>query len=136
MPPSSPFAQPLSRRSLLAGSACAAWTGLLSRWSWGDLKPAASTARAKSVILIFNGGAPSHIDLWDPKPFAPDDVRGPWKPIRTSVPGIEISELLPDLAKRMHQFALVRTVSHTHSGHNAGMYWSTVGRPYAIDSTL
>lgn len=109
---------------------------MLSRWCWGDLKPAAPAARAKSVILIFNGGAPSHIDLWDPKPFAPDDVRGPWKPIQTSVPGIEISELLPDLARRMHQLALVRTVSHTHSGHNAGMYWSTVGRPYRVDSTL
>jgi hypothetical protein len=125
-----------SRRNVLAGAACAAWTGLLSRWSWGDQRPVAPAAKAKSVILIFNGGAPSHIDLWDPKPSAPEDVRGPWKPIKTSVPGIEISELLPDLAKRMHQLALIRSVSHTHTGHNAGMYWSIVGRPYPFDSTL
>jgi hypothetical protein len=109
---------------------------LLSRWAWGDQKLVTANAKAKSVILIFNAGAPSHIDLWDPKPSAPDDIRGPWKPMRTSVPGIEISELIPDLAKRMHQMALVRTVSHTHSQHNAGMYWSIVGRPYPIDSTL
>src|SRR5436305_11867216 len=119
----SPFSNTLSRRTLLAGAGCAAWTSLLSRWSWGDVAPVNRGAKAKSVILIFNAGAPSHIDLWDPKPGAPDNVRGPYKPIRTSVPGIEISELLPDLAQRMHQLALIRTVPHTQSSHNAGMYW-------------
>src|SRR5436305_11449421 len=136
MPLTPPSDRAMNRRALLAGVGAAAWTGLLSRWSWGDVAPAPRTAKAKSVILIFNVGAPSHIDLWDPKPGAPDDVRGPYKPIRTTVPGIEISELLPDLARRMHQLALIRTVSHTHTSHNAGIYWSTVGRPYPIDNTL
>src|SRR6186713_1213665 len=67
---------------------------------------AAGRARAKSVILIFNCGAPSHLDLWDMKPDAPDDVRGPFKPIKTNVPGIEVSELLPELARRADQYAI------------------------------
>ena len=92
--------------------------------------------KAKSVILIFNGGAPSHIDLWDPKPDAPPEVRGLFSPIKTNVPGIHISELLPRMAKRMDKLALIRSVYHGHSSHNGGMYWSTAGRPYKMDSTL
>ncbi|MEQ1850803.1 MAG: DUF1501 domain-containing protein [Chthoniobacteraceae bacterium] len=96
----------------------------------------ASKGRAKAVILIFNGGAPSHLDLWDPKPDAPSEIRGTFSPIPTNVPGIHISELLPRMAKRMDKLALIRSVFHTHSSHNSGMYWSTAGRPYPIDSTL
>jgi hypothetical protein len=92
--------------------------------------------KARSVILIFNGGAPSHIDLWDPKPDAPDDVRGPFSPIATNVAGLRISELLPRMAKRMDKVALIRSVHHEHSSHNAGMYWAIAGRPYRVDSTL
>ncbi len=92
--------------------------------------------KAKSVIMIFNGGAPSHIDLWDPKPDAPPEVRGLFSPIKTNVPGIHISELLPRMAKRMDKLALIRSVYHGHSSHNGGMYWSTAGRPYKVDSTL
>jgi hypothetical protein len=96
----------------------------------------ASKGKAKAVILIFNGGAPSHLDLWDPKPDAPSEIRGTFSPIPTNVPGIHISELLPRMAKRMDKLALIRSVFHTHSSHNSGMYWSTAGRPYPIDSTL
>src|SRR3954465_9515805 len=92
--------------------------------------------KARSVILIFNGGAPSHIDLWDPKPEAPDDVRGPFSTIPTNVPGTHVTELLPRMARRMDKVALIRSVHHEHSSHNAGMYWATAGRPYRTDSTL
>lgn len=100
--------------------------------------PSAATGkpRAKSVIMIFNCGAPSHLDLWDMKPQAPSEIRGSFQPIATNVPGIEISELLPELAKRMDQLSIVRTLHHTHGGHNSGMHWSIVGKPYRIDSTL
>ena len=91
---------------------------------------------AKSIILIFNGGAPSHIDLWDPKPEASEEVRGIFSPIKTNVTGIHISELLPRMAKRMDKLALIRSVHHGHSSHNGGMHWANVGRPYAMDSTL
>lgn len=95
-----------------------------------------SKGTAKSVILIFNCGAPSHIDLWDPKPNATDTVRGPYRPISTSAPGVQISELLPALSRHAHRFSIIRSVHHTHASHNSGMYWSIVGRPYRMDSTL
>jgi hypothetical protein len=92
-----------SRRRFV-GSACAAWSWLLSRGvmgtpSGGAESPARSPgAKARSVILIFNCGGPSHIDLWDPKPAAPDNIRGEFQPIDTNVPGIQVTELLPQLA--------------------------------------
>ena len=99
-------------------------------------KSSPATRRAKSVIMIFNCGAPSHLDLWDMKPNAPSEIRGEFQPIATNVPGIEISELLPEVAKRMDKLSIVRTLHHTHGGHNSGMHWSIVGKPYRIDSTL
>jgi hypothetical protein len=92
--------------------------------------------KAKSVILIFNGGAPSHIDLWDPKPDAQPEIRGLFSTIKTNVTGIHVSELLPQMAKRMDKLALIRSVHHGHSSHNGGMHWATTGRPYRVDSTL
>ena len=92
--------------------------------------------RSKSVILIFNGGAPSHIDLFDPKPDAPEATRGKYQTIDTNVAGIQFSETLPKMAQRADKLALIRSVHHQHSGHNSGMYWSIVGRPYPVDSTL
>jgi len=124
----------LSRRAFL-GAGCCWWSWLLSG---GGLAATASRtpARAKSVILIFNCGAPSHIDLWDPKPEAPDNVRSIFAPIATNVPGIQVTELLPRLAQRADKLAIVRSIHHRHSSHNAGMHWSIVGRPYQVDSTL
>jgi hypothetical protein len=92
--------------------------------------------KATAVILIFNGGAPSHIDLWDPKPHADPGVRGIFSPIQTNVAGTLVSELLPRMAQRMDKLALIRSVHHGHSSHNGGMHWATVGRPYRVDSTL
>ena len=136
VPPSwpSPAGSP-SRRHFLASSAGA--VGAISA-DWTRLSAAQPQAsgKARSVILIFNCGAPSHIDLWDPKPAAPDTVRGEFQPIATSVPGIEISELLPRLAAHADKLAIVRSVHHRHSSHNSGMHWSIVGRPYRVDSTL
>ena len=56
-------------------------------------------AKARSVILIYNCGAPSHLDLWDLKPDAPDAIRGEFKSVATNVPGIRISELMPHLTR-------------------------------------
>jgi hypothetical protein len=127
----------LSRRQALYGGALGAAGMLWSNWlSARSLPLIENRRRAKSVILIFNCGAPSHIDLWDMKPHAPDNVRGIFQPVSTNVPGIQISELLPELAKRTDKLAIVRTVHQEHSGHNSGMYWSIVGKPYRIDSTL
>jgi hypothetical protein len=99
------------------------------------IAPSAS-ARAKSVIVVFNSGAPSHIDLWDPKPNAASNIRGTFRPIDTTVPGLQVTELLPKIAQHADKLAVVRTLHHSHGGHNSGMHWSIVGRPYRIDSTL
>ena len=128
----------ISRRSALQmASAGIGASSLLSADFLGAATTTpARTATAKSVILIFNCGAPSHIDLWDPKPQAPDSIRGPYQPIETNVQGIYVSELLPQLAKHVDKLAIVRSLHHTHSQHNSGMHWSTVGKPYRINSTL
>ncbi len=124
----------VSRRGVLRTAGLGA-LGLF--WSnWQRLHAGGEPRRKKSVILVFNAGAPSHLDLWDPKPGAPSTVAGPYRPIATNVPGIRISELLPHLAPLADKYAIVRTVHHRHTQHNSGMYWSIVGRPYRIDSTL
>jgi hypothetical protein len=129
---------PLSRRSLLGTGAAAAAGSLWTNWLRAEqtgLSPT-STRRAKSVILIFNCGAPSHLDLWDMKPNAGDNIRGEFQPIATQTPGIEISELMPNLVRHTNKLAILRTLHHNHGGHNSGMYWSIVGRPYPRDDTL
>jgi hypothetical protein len=76
-----------------------------------------SKARAKNCILIWLAGGPSHLDTFDPKPKAPVDVRGEFKPIPTSVPGLEISEVLPNLAKVMNRVTLIRSMTSPESDH-------------------
>ena len=66
----------------------------------------------KSCIFILLCGGPSHLDSWDLKPDAPSDIRGPYNPISTKVPGMQISELHPSLAKQTDQFALIRSMHH------------------------
>jgi hypothetical protein len=125
-----------NRRQLLTLGGAGALGLLLPDWMRLNAETANSRAKAKSVILIFNAGAPSHIDLWDMKPNAPETVRGPFKPIDTNVPGIRVSELMPRIARHADKLAIVRSVHHSHTQHNSGMHWSIVGRPYRIDSTL
>jgi len=76
--------------------------------------------REFSVILLWAAGGPSHLDTFDLKPDAPAEYRGPFKPIATSVPGIAISEQLPNLAQRADRFALVRSLFHNRNEHSGG----------------
>jgi hypothetical protein len=73
--------------------------------------------QAKTVILVFLTGAPSHHDTFDMKPEAPLEIRGEFKPIATSVPGLHVCEHLPEMAARAHHYALVRTLSHRDNNH-------------------
>src|SRR5581483_8779586 len=83
----------------------------------------------KSCIMIFNLGAPSQIDTWDMKPNAPVEIRGPFKPIRTNNPDIQICELFPLHAKLADKFSLVRTCYHTAAGvHDTGHQMMQTGR--------
>src|SRR5688500_16985484 len=83
----------------------------------------------KSVIMIFNLGAPSQIDTWDMKPDAPREIRGPFKPIRTNNPDIQISEIFPLHAKLADKFSLVRSCYHTAAAvHDTGHQMMQTGR--------
>ena len=77
----------------------------------------ASPAKVKNCILIWLAGGPSHIDTFDPKPDGPVDVRGEFKPIDTSVPGLKISEVFPKLAKVMDRVTLIRSVTSPEADH-------------------
>jgi Protein of unknown function (DUF1501) len=85
------------------------------------------TTNDTAVILIWLGGGPSHIDMYDLKPEAPTEFRGEFKPIRTNVPGIDIGELLPHQAKVMDKMAVVRSAYHTNAGHGMGAHWMLTG---------
>jgi uncharacterized protein (DUF1501 family) len=82
-----------------------------------------------NCILLFLLGGPSHIDTWDPKPDAPDEVRGPFKPIATAAPGMRISEIFPRMAKLADKFSLIRSVYHTATAvHDTGHQMMQTGR--------
>ena len=87
-----------------------------------------SAAAAKSVILVFLGGGISHHDSFDLKPEAPNDIRGKYTPIRTTVPGLTIGEKLPLLAKVMDRITLVRSGSHNNDHHETATNWVLSGR--------
>jgi hypothetical protein len=85
--------------------------------------------RAKSCIVLYCWGGMSHLETWDPKPGAPREVRGDYRPIATATPGIRIGEYMPLLAKQTHRLAIVRSVHHCCTGHGKAMYWNVTGHP-------
>jgi len=85
----------------------------------------------RACIMIFNLGGPSQLDLWDMKPEAPSEIRGPFKPIRTNSPDIDISEILPLHAKIADKFSLVRSCYHNGAAvHDAGWQMMQTGRRF------
>src|SRR5205807_6231888 len=85
-------------------------------------------ARAKSVLLVYLGGGLSHHDSFDLKPDAPEEIRGKYKPIDSSVPGLQVGELLPLTAKVMHRLTLVRSGAHNNDHHETATNWVMSGR--------
>ncbi|HQU44629.1 MAG TPA: DUF1501 domain-containing protein, partial [Pirellulales bacterium] len=85
--------------------------------------------KAKSCIVLYCWGGPSHIDTWDPKPEAPAEVRGQFAPIATATPGIQLGEHMPLIAKLTDRLAIVRSMHHTSTFHGRGMYWNMTGHP-------
>jgi hypothetical protein len=84
--------------------------------------------RAKSVIVVFASGGQSQIDTWDPKPLAPLDVRGAFRPISSSVPGIQLCEHLPRVAGVADRMTIVRSMSHEDLDHGSAAYLTLTGR--------
>ena len=96
-------------------------------------KATSKTGKELSCILIWLDGGPTHLDTFDPKPNAPVEVRGPFKPISTSVPGIQICEHLPQTAKIMKDVALVRSLTHELGNHDTGSHYLLTGhRPTPV----
>lgn len=92
-----------------------------------DRKPGGALAKAKSCILIFNYGGPSHLDTFDLKPNAPVEIRGEFQPIATRVPGVEIVEHLPRLAAMADRYTITRSVHHIDNDHAVGTYLALTG---------
>jgi hypothetical protein len=122
------FCDGLTRRDFLHAGALAGLgltlPGFLAHKARGAVQD-----RDVNCILIFLVGGPSHIDTWDPKPKAPAEVRGPFKPIATRVPGMQIAEIFPRLAGLADRFSLVRSVYHTATAvHDTGHQMMQTGR--------
>jgi Protein of unknown function (DUF1501) len=87
-----------------------------------------------NCIMLFLVGGPSHIDTWDPKPDAPEEIRGLFKPICTNVPGIRISQLFPRMAEHADRYSLIRSVHHTAAAiHETGQQMMQTGKLFGSD---
>src|SRR5580704_6049329 len=92
-------------------------------------------AKIKNCITIFLVGSPGQVDTWDMKPDAPENVRGKFKPIKTNVPGIQICEHFPLMARMMDKVALIRSLHHkTGATHENGQRWMMTGHDFNPDS--
>jgi hypothetical protein len=90
-------------------------------------RPAVAPAADACILLFLNGG-PSHLDMWDMKPDAPAEIRGQFKPVATSLTGVQLSEHMPKMAKLMHHCALVRSAHHSvNNAHAAAVYCGLTG---------
>jgi len=90
----------------------------------------ASGGKAKSIIMLYLQGGPSHLDLWDPKKDVPDNVRSAFSTIPTKIPGVHFTEILPELAKVNDKFTLIRSMSYEPNGlfnHTAAIYQMMTG---------
>ena len=125
---------PASRREFLRVGASA-----LGGLTLADLLAARASAGMNStgtlptsVILFWMWGGPSQVETFDPKPNAPSEYRGPFRPIATAVPGIEICELFPQLAKIADKYSLIRSLHHEMASHNDGSIEVLTGKTPSI----
>lgn len=111
---------PDRRQALLTGSAALGlpWLTMPTPAQAATAALQSSFGRAKRVLLLYLQGAASQFETWDPKPDAPEGIRGQWKAISTAVPGTAICEQLPRLARCTDRMALVRSMTHAHNNHS------------------
>ena len=120
--------RPITRRFVLQAGAVGLGLGMADVAALRALGAAPTTAPAKSVIFIFLTGGLSHHDSFDMKPDAPAEIRGEFQPIATNVPGIQICEHLPLLARRADRYALVRSMRTNSDGHELACHMLLTGR--------
>ena len=125
------LAGPFHRREILRLGALSLFSASaagssLARDASADVAEAEGKS-AKSCIYLFLQGGPSHIDLWDPKPKAAAEIRGPFRPIETNVPGIQLGELMVRTAAIADRLAIIRSMTHEFNNHIAGTYIMQTG---------
>ena len=126
---------PLRRREFLRAGALALG-GLGLEQVLAARARAGQASRDTSVILFWMWGGPSQLETFDPKPDAPAEYRGPFRPTRTTVPGMDVCELFPRLARQGRRLALIRSLHHTMSSHNDGSIEVLTGKtPTRADPT-
>jgi hypothetical protein len=90
--------------------------------------------KARRCLMLYMWGGPSHIDLFDMKPEAPVEIRGEFSPIRTRVPGIQICEHLPHLARQTDKIGFIRSVTHSDNNHSTSAHWMLTGHKHALSA--
>ncbi len=137
-PPFDQFDSRLHRRDLMRMGGMAAFTSCLPGLLGSQAKGASAVeppvnarmfGRAKQVIMLFLSGGPPQHETFDPKPLAPVEIRGPFKPISTNVSGIQFCELLPRTAARADRLAVIRSMFTNNNIHGGSGYWVLTGRP-------
>jgi hypothetical protein len=118
----------LTRRNFLqAGLLGLGGLGLADLLRLRSAQGAGASRRDTCVILFWLSGGPGHMETWDPKPDAVAEFRGPLGAIRSSVPGIQLGELLPGQARLMHKLAVLRSVNHGSGDHTKANHWMLTG---------
>src|SRR5580704_15648773 len=119
----------LNRRSFvkagILGSTGLALADLLRHEARANQAP----TRRPSVIILWMRGGPSHIDMWDPKPNAPVEYRGEFGVMNTNVPGIMLSDMLPQCARMQDKWSIIRSLHHEDAGHSSGDQICFTGYP-------
>ena len=123
-----PVATPLDRRSVLKVG-----FGGLAALAGGTSRGAVAKGHAKTIIFLHQWGGPSHHDTIDPKPDAPDNIRGELGVLKTRVPGALVSDLLPNTSKIIDKVCQIRSLHHTMANHNSAGYYSLTGMAPSTD---
>lgn len=134
--------RPSRRGFLQIGPASLLTAGLCHTLAAGaEPEPAVAASprrRARACIILFQVGGPYQCDTFDPKPLATEEVRGPYRPCATGVPGLHMTEAVPRIARQAHRLSIVRSVYHSIRCHNPAIYCSLAGReataPLAVSS--
>ena len=111
--------------------------GLLRAESVPSAAAKVAKSKVKSVVFLFQYGGPSHLDMFDMKPDAPETIRGPYKPMSSNADGIQVSDQLPKTAKIMDKVTLIRSMHHTMNNHVSAAYYALSGHaPLTDDQRL
>ncbi len=128
--PRTPFFDPVvPRREVLRAGGLSLFGLGLPQWLRAKSSDANSKRPAKACIVLFMWGGPAQQDTWDMKPDAPDVYRGEFNPIQTTVPGLQICEHLPQLARRAHELCLIRSMTHGDVNHTTATHHLLTGKP-------